>query len=125
MFGLFKKKRTVVIPRKKGPFHLVWHKTHQPSPGVMNYAYETLALFPVTPAGPTVNVRQPHRFNPLQPLQPVVTNAVPVQGIPTTAGQIFGQPLFDPDTGHYTRGAQGYGNVPYARSDLVEYGLTP
>lgn len=123
MFGIFRKRRTVVVPRERGPFHLVWHKTRQPSPGVMNYAYETLALFPLTPAGPTVNVRQPHAFDTRQPAQPLVMNAVTTQGVPTTAGQLFGSPLYDPDTGGFTRGAQGNQNVPYARQGLLDYGL--
>lgn len=123
--GLFNRKRVVTVPRARGPFHLVWKKTRQPTPGVMNYAYESLALFPVTPAGPTVNVRQPHAFSPQQPMQPFAMNAVWTRGIPTTAGQLFGQPLYDPDAGQYTRGAQGFANVPYARHDLLEYGLTP
>lgn len=122
--GLFRKRKTVVVPREKGPFHLVWHKTTQPTPGVMGYAYESLALFPVTPAGPTVNVRQPHAFDTRQPLQPMVANAVTTRGIPTTAGQLFGQPLYDPDAGQFTRGAMGNNNVPYARKDLIEYGLS-
>lgn len=122
MFG-FRKKRRVVIPREKGPFHMVWQKRELPGPGVKNYAYETLALFPVTPAGPTVNVRQPHAFDMEQPLQPMVFNAVPTNGIPTTAGQIFSAPLYEPGVG-FTRGAQGGSNVPYARKGLVEYGLS-
>jgi len=121
--GFFNRKpKVVVVPRQRGPFHLIWSKRTMPSPGVMNYAYESLALFPVTPAGPTVNVRQPHAFSPIQPQQPMVTNAVQTNGIPTTAGQIFQQPLYDPATG-YTRSAMGSGNVPYPNQGLVEAGL--
>lgn len=98
MFNIFRKKkpRIVMIPLDppEGMYQGVWEKKRQPSPGAQAYAWESLGLPQFTPIGASVVVRQA-----LMPtagvLQPYVGQAVPLQGMPTTAGQIYGQPLFD------------------------------
>lgn len=102
MLSLFRKKskRTVVpIAADKGPwFHAVWVRKMLPDPGAQNYAYETLALAPMTPIGPGIATRRP-LFPPMNSPQPYVTQQGVLVGIPTTAGQIYGAPLYNPGVG--------------------------
>lgn len=100
MFGLFgrKKKVSVKIPASGGelPFQQVWKRKRLPGPGSGNYAFETLGLAAFTPSGPSVATRTP--INPLAGGdQLYVMQAVGVDGIPTVAGQVISQPLFDPN----------------------------
>lgn len=70
-----------------------WERRPLPDPGAQNYAFETLDLYALTPVGPGVG-----QFNYIKPLQAqtYVLQAVPLQGIPLTSGQIYGAPLGDP-----------------------------
>lgn len=123
MFNLFKRrpKPTVIVPLdQRGPFHAVWTKQRQPSPGMMTYSYGTLGLAPTSPIDHAVAVRM--QINATQPLQPVVTNAVQTMGVPLVAGQIFGQPLFDPNAG-YTDPVTGLNNVPYNKFGQAPAGV--
>lgn len=74
-------------------------KTRQPSPGSQAYAFEpafTLPGFPATGNGFPVN----YDFRPLQHPQVYYNKVIPNAGIGgLVAGQIFGQPLLNPDTG--------------------------
>ncbi len=98
MLGFFRKKkaRIVEIPRDppEGMYQGVWEKKRQPSPGAQAYAWETLGLPQFSPVGPSITVRQGLAVV-AESIQPMVGQAVPISGIPTTAGQIFGQQLFD------------------------------
>jgi len=102
MFRLFnrRKEKIVEIPRDppEGLYQGVWEKKRMPSPGAQAYAWETLGLAPFTPIGPAVTTRVGIHPLPGTP-QPVSLQAVPLDGIPTTAGQVIGQPLFDPASG--------------------------
>lgn len=113
MFWFKRKAQKVVIPLdKRGPYHAIWgnKKKNLPTPGAMSYAYETLGLAPTSVINGAVAVRE--QIFALQPEQPFVTNAVPVQGVPLVAGQIYGARLYDPDAG-YTDPNTGLDNVPY------------
>ena len=78
-----------------------WEKKRLPTPGAQNYAFETLALYELTPIGPGVSQRK--FFKVLQPPQ----NYIPAQALTTTglggvaAGQVFFQPLLDPYAGTF------------------------
>lgn len=112
MFGFFRKRRKVVeIPRDppEGLYQGVWEKKRQPSPGAQAFAWETLSLAQFVPAGPSITVRQGIR--PLAGTeQPYVGQAVNLDGVPTTAGQMVGQPLYDPNNGYVGSGLPIYNN---------------
>lgn len=127
--GLLPKKLTgkkgarVNIPASSAPslFGLVWERKRQPSPGAMQYAYESLALAPTTPIGAGVAVRRPLAVD--QGEQLYVGQSVPVQGIPTVAGTVVTQPLFVPDSGvGILRSGMGIGNNPYPKFDTLPVG---
>lgn len=102
MLGFFRKKKKVVeIPRDPpdGLYQGVWEKKRQPSPGAQAYAWETLGLSQFTPIGPAVTTRVGIAPLPGTPQPYIRGKAVSLQGVPTTAGQIIGQPLFDPASG--------------------------
>lgn len=120
MFKLFRRtKKRIEIPHNDPPpgvFQAVWEKKRQPSPGAQAYAWETLGLAPFSPIGPSVNVRK--GISPLAGIeQPVSLQAVVLNGVPTNAGQIYGQALFDPSVGIYTTGIEGVQNKPFPFSD--------
>lgn len=87
----------------KGMFH--WTRKRLPSPGVQNYAWETLGLVEFTVIGPaTANLMQYRSIQGPQVYlagQAVVTNSL--GGLQT--GQAIFQPLFDPNSGMYGNGA--------------------
>lgn len=106
MFGFFRKpKKVVEIPRDppEGLYQGVWEKKRQPSPGAQAFAWETLSLAQFVPSGPSITVRQ--GFKPLPGTQqPYVGQAVNLDGVPIVAGQMVGQPLFDPNSGYVGSG---------------------
>lgn len=116
MFSFLRRKKpAAIIPLdRRGPFHAVWgnKRGNLPTPGMDAYAYETLGLAPTSPINGAVAVRMQIRAE--QPQQPYVTLAVPVQGVPLVAGQVYGQPLYDPDAG-FTDPHTGLNNVPYSK----------
>ena len=72
--------------------------TAQPTPGAMAYAYESLALVPYPPSGPSVATRTPIRptSKPMYVMQ-----SVPLAGYGgIVAGQMITQPLFNPYGGY-------------------------
>lgn len=77
-----------------GPYKSVWERKRLPDEGAQSYAWETLGLVQFTQIGAGVSVRDPdfdavlHR--PLYVYQGGITN-----GLPMTAGGIYGQPLYD------------------------------
>lgn len=100
-----------------GTYHAVWEQKRMPDPGAQPFAWEALGLPPFTPIGPAVANRDQIRatFSQLYSLQ-----AVPLQGMPIVAGQIFGQPLYDPDQDK----SGGYvGGDPVAISPLVSHNI--
>lgn len=119
MLGLFapKKPKRVKIPPDGSmtTFQNVWEKKRMPSPGAQAYAFESLGLVQFTPIGPSVNVRQGIVPVPGAP-QPVSGLAVPLNGIPTTAGQIMGQQLYDPAVG-YAQSIMPIYNSPFPYSN--------
>lgn len=72
-------------------------QTAQPTPAAMSYAYESLALIPYPPSGPSIAVRDPIKAT-AKPLY--VLQSIPMVGLPTVAGQLVGQPLFNPYGGY-------------------------
>ena len=126
MFGLFKRKaqKVVEIPRDPPPgmYQGVWEKKRQPSPGAQAFAWETLGLGQFSPIGPSINVRVGIRPLPGTE-QPVVVMAVNLNGVPTVAGQIFGQALFDQNSpGGYVTGPSQIFNNPFPFSSEPEGG---
>ncbi len=99
----------------QGTFRIVYERKPMPDPGAQNYAYESLGLVAFPPAGPSITIRQPRET--VFP-QMYATHAIPQNGIPLVAGQIFGQPLFDPQSGGFANDPFG-GNV----SPLVSYNV--
>lgn len=80
-----------------GRYHAVFENRPQPTPGAMSYAYESLGLVQQAPSGPTVTVRRPRSITAPQVY---VKQGAMIAGVPLTAGQVFGAPLFDPATGY-------------------------
>ena len=117
MLNLFRRKKKVVAIPKQAPGDLyqgVWEKKRQPSPGAQAYAFETLGLAQFTPIGPAVAAREHINPFPGTP-QPYVTKAVVLDGIAITAGQIYGQPLYDPSQGYVGNGMPVINNpFPYS-----------
>ena len=117
MLRLFKRaKKKVEIPRDPPPgmYQGVWEKKRQPSPGAQAYAWESVGLAQFTPIGPSVHVRQGINVLP-GAQQPYVGQGVWLDGVPTTAGQVFGQQLYDPNSG-YTSGLPPTFNSPFPYS---------
>lgn len=119
----FLRKRTkkIEIPPdpNEGLFHQVWGRKRLPGPGAMNYALESLALAPFPVSGPTVAVRQPRMVT--QAPQEYVMQAVMIAGVPTQAGQILAQPLYDPALGT-ANGMQATSRLPYERHGIQPAG---
>lgn len=123
MLKLFRRKPKVVeIPRDppEGLYQGVWEKRRMPSPGAQAYSWETLSLAQFTPIGPAVNTRIGIQPLPGTP-QPVALKAVTLDGVPTTAGQVIGQPLFDPSQG-FVNSNIPYGNTPFPFSTEPQAG---
>lgn len=89
----------------------VWERKELPSPGAMNYAFETLALAPESEISGAVAQRQ--QLSLITSGQLYKYQDVVLQGVPLVSGQILGQALYDP--------AVGYTNLPSdnSYSDLV------
>ncbi len=121
MFGWFKKKGRVVIPRHAADsgYRQVWQRKRLPGPGAMNMAFETLQLAQFPVSGPSIAVRD--KMSVIQPQQLAVEKSVSIAGIPTTAGQVLGQPLFDPKSGMGI-GVQPMNNVPYDKKGIAPAG---
>lgn len=78
-----------------GGFRLVYQRKELPAYGsAQQYALESYALPPFPPSGPSITVRQP--LGPGTNPQLYTLHSVPLAGIPTQAGYIYGAPLFDP-----------------------------
>lgn len=79
-------------------FKQVWERKPLPSPGAMNYAFETLSLPPFSPIDGAISNRgQLSLFQYGQLYQYQAVNTV---GVPTVSGQVIMQPLFDPASGY-------------------------
>lgn len=123
MFNLFRRKPKVVeIPRDppEGLYQGVWEKKRQPSPGAQAYAWETLGLVQFVPSGPSITVRRGISVLPGAP-QPAIGLAVPLNGVPLTAGQVVGQPLYDPAQG-FVNSNMGYNQNPFPFSSEPKAG---
>lgn len=82
------------VNERAGSFHIVYERKRMPDPGAQNYAYESLALLQFAPSGPSVAACQ--QIEPTEG-QLYFAQGWRVAGIPTIAGQIITQPLYDPD----------------------------
>lgn len=125
----FRKKDVNIVDPGATPFKTlptpgyeqVWERKAMPDPGAQNYAFETLQLAPFTPIGPTERTRQP--LVPTSP-QIYVNYGALLSGMGTIAGQMVGQPLFDPNVpgNGYTSGNPNsysplaFMNIPADRS---------
>lgn len=97
-----------------GPYHAKWRDTAQPTPGAMSYAYDTLALPPFDLIWTGVLVTNKPSALPGTPV--LANQAVKLQGLPLTAGMIYGQPLFDPNAGYAAPPSIGADfNIPFPR----------
>jgi hypothetical protein len=73
-----------------------WLRTRQPQPGAPALAFDMSMSLPVfTIPGRGIGVA--YDFRPTQPTQQYYNHVSPYAGIPTIAGQIFGQPLLNPN----------------------------
>lgn len=78
-----------------GGYALVYQRKELPGYGsAQQYALESYGLPPFPPSGPSITVREPlgYCYAPLYSL-----HSVPLAGIPTQAGMLYGAPLFDPN----------------------------
>lgn len=94
-------------------YHQAWERKELPGPGAMAYAWETLGLAPLTPIGRGIVAYLAVRAVGPQVYMPF--KSITVVGIPTMAGQMALQPLYDPET--------GYGPSPL--HDLNPYPASP
>lgn len=95
-----------------GTYRAVWEQKRLPDPGAQNFAWETLGLFQLAPSGPTVTNRD--AIVPLSTPMYAYQSGM-LLGTPLTAGQIVGQPLYDPNSG-YTN-TLSYGRFDQAPND--------
>lgn len=79
-----------------GGFRLVYERKELPGYGsVQQYALESYGLPPFPPSGPSITIREPLGPGTSAPLYTL--QSVPLAGIPTQAGMLYGAPLFDPN----------------------------
>ena len=89
----------------RGDYHAHYGLTDQPQAGADRYAYESLGLVPYTPIGPGQGARASVHAT-AKPLY--VLQSIPVAGLGgIVAGQMIGQPLFNPYSGY-----SGYPPLP-------------
>jgi hypothetical protein len=77
-----------------------WEAKELPLPGAERYAFETLSLPPFTSIG--TGIEPGFKFNPTAPGF-VQKQVVPTAGLALPSGGIYGQPLYDPNSGTYSR----------------------
>jgi hypothetical protein len=123
--GLFnragKQAKKVAIPPKSsalGLFHMEWERQRMPSPGAMNYSWQTLGLVPTSPISGAVAAREQFHHTGIAP-QPVIGKAVPLAGTPIVSGQVMSAPLFNPDTGTFHSSPAGFVGAAYERSPEI------
>lgn len=92
-------------------YQQAWEQKQLPGPGAENYAFETLQLAPFTPIGRGIFF--PLGMKPTAAQSYLPQKSVVVEGIPTMAGQMAQQPLFDPENGGYT------GELPMPRGEIA------
>lgn len=96
------------------PERLIYKRKPQPMSDIAGmYAKESFALVPFSPVGPATGVGYEYRPMPLNPPAYMGYN-IGMYGMPTVAGQIVFQPLFDPD-------APGAGFVAQNSQDVPPY----
>jgi hypothetical protein len=112
----------VTIPAKPslGLFHVVFTRSQQPTPGTEDMAYRSLALPKESPVGAATVPQQAIRATAKPVVQMPTTMT---EGLPTQAGTVRLQPLFDPSTGNYNRGFTGIDNIPYRRHEIAPAGV--
>lgn len=118
-----KSKQVIVIPPdQRGPYHAVWRMGRTLTGGPMRYAYSTLGLVPFSAIGPGIAKRQ--QLRETTPNTVMQTQAVYTAGIALQQGQVFGQPLLDPNApgSGYSDPLTPLGNVPYPRFDIAPAG---
>jgi len=81
-----------MFDRHAGTYRLVYEQKRMPSPGAMNYAYESLGLGMFSPIGPSIRVR--NKMSVFAGAQLSTLSDTGINGVPLTAGQIAMQPLF-------------------------------
>lgn len=113
--GFFSRKPKVNTLGATSVFHIEYIRGRLPTPGAMEYAYAAFALPQQSPIGAGIRLRDPIR--PLAGNSYYPAPFVPTNGIPTVSGQIFGQPLFDPNLPGYSAG------MPPDISPLVAFNI--
>ena len=101
--GVFKSR--VVVDELSGvPWRLVWQRRRVPQTGGQNYSLDNYAVAPESASGPLNIIARP--FQPLEATSPYATRQIPNNGFGGTSqpnGQVFSQPLFDDDSGGFTK----------------------
>lgn len=123
MFGR-KKKEAVSLPPKSsalGLLHMEWERQRMPSPGAMNYAYETLGLAAFTQIGASVAVRKQIHAVQSAP-SPVVGHSVRMDGMPIVSGQVMSAPLFNTATGTFNTSANPHGGDAFPFPEFIQPG---
>lgn len=84
------------IGMKFDKYQPAWSRQPLPDEGTGSYSWETLGLVQFSPIGAGVVVRRLDYDAPLRTPSYVSLPSLPVMGIPTQAGAMYGQPLYDP-----------------------------
>lgn len=97
-------RREITVDEREGPFSLQWRRRGNPQTGGQNYSLSSYNVNLDTTSGPLNIISRP--FMPLEPAPAVDARQIPTNGFGGTSvpnGQIFSQPLLNPDVGGFTR----------------------
>lgn len=97
------KKRTSIPPRTMYPL-LAWKRRAVPQTGGQNYSVDSLALPAYNLSGPVPTNAK--RFDPLEGAAPFDNRSIPNATVGWGGqfnGQVFSQPLMNPDTGGFAQ----------------------
>lgn len=117
------KKKTSIPPNRRYPL-LAWTRRATPQTGGQNYSVDSLALPAYNLSGPVPTNAK--RFNPLEPALPNDTRSIPL-GTPGSGGQfngqVYSQPLLDPQAGGFAQGMFPINARPYNINGIRPAGM--
>lgn len=126
-FNIFKFLPRTTEPQVDGPgdgrvapYELAWRRRYTPQQGGMNFSLATLQLPKFSLSGPlNTNAK---RFNPLEPARAIDARRwadATIGGAGILNGQVFSQPLVDPEIGGYAQAMTPILARPFSRPGTI------